>query len=707
MNSWLPGGAQAWNAQLRDTISRASVSVQQLAEKAELQQFGDKVLATAANFAEHGEAALSDARKSVVGGAAVFGLLQKDEQYASVEELARRFAQEGRELGHHASAGDITEFLRRWTQRLEADGDAGLAAKRALCSSGALPEALARLARSKVGRSTIRNATAANVTAAGAEQAPQLLRQLLTSASPASPAVLDQLLLLLAEATKAVAQGCKAGGGAETEAIEEDLRSILGLLASACTLGPEVEVREAARRAEAVEAAVQALTGSSTAPAEGLPVVGAIASGSTVWAEWPGNGQWYRARAVSTHGSDAKVDWLTPPSDVECGREAEYLVGALGDDTQSSMLPMASMVTIAQERPHLNLKCGLDAWRQQLSTAEGHNRLFVDLRATCEESLAPDAASSAAEGGARARPDEAALQQAFTEIAGNVVSLRLGLAQRREALGHADLGGVAAAALEPKSLQTSDEPVQSGPGDGSPQKALQARVAELKERRADLLAQLRAVEEELSQASAELARAGGGSSESGAAAGGGTERFRRLTESLAVASQVEGLLATRRQQASLVDRSKGNLKERSELLAKACLSSEVSRRRQLEELVQGLHAALWGPRGEDWAQEASKANEVRTLIGRTGNLVEQAWKEMVQLAAETLGDGGLVGARSEDLSRAAKRYKELRKELGANLERLNKLEANAEQEAQLKSFLKSSKPPAGTAGPAGGAGSSA
>merc|ERR1711972_1142849 len=98
------------------------------------------------------------------------------------------------------------------------------------------------------------------------------------------------------------------------------------------------------------------------------------------------------------------------------------------------------------------------------------------------------------------------------------------------------------------------------------------------------------------------------------------------------------------------------------------------RRRQLEELLAGLHAAIWGPHAAVLVKDEKRLASVHAIISRTCALVEHAWREMVQLAAEALGDGGPLGADSEDMTRAAKRYKEMRKELQDNLDRLAKLE---------------------------------
>merc|ERR1711957_360371 len=65
---------------------------------------------------------------------------------------------------------------------------------------------------------------------------------------------------------------------------------------------------------------------------------------------------------------------------------------------------------------------------------------------------------------------------------------------------------------------------------------------------------------------------------------------------------------------------------------------------------------------------------MRGFTSRASKLVDLAWREMVQLAAETLGDDGSLRANSADMSRAAKRYREMRQECVKNMARLAKLE---------------------------------
>merc|ERR1719181_2474286 len=72
-------------------------------------------------------------------------------------------------------------------------------------------------------------------------------------------------------------------------------------------------------------------------------------------------------------------------------------------------------------------------------------------------------------------------------------------------------------------------------------------------------------------------------------------------------------------------------------------------------------------------RDSERLASIRQLHARAGGVVEHAWRESVQLAAEELG-GGVLGADSEGMSRAAEKYKKMRQQIQNNLDRLTKLE---------------------------------
>ncbi|CAE8649661.1 unnamed protein product, partial [Polarella glacialis] len=79
----------------------------------------------------------------------------------------------------------------------------------------------------------------------------------------------------------------------------------------------------------------------------------------------------------------------------------------------------------------------------------------------------------------------------------------------------------------------------------------------------------------------------------------------------------------------------------------ACLQAEKDRTRLLEELLAGWHAAIWGPHHEALVRNAERLSKAKALQGRAQGVVNQAWKETVQLAAETLGSSLSLGDVSE------------------------------------------------------------
>jgi len=194
--------------------------------------------------------------------------------------------------------------------------------------------------------------------------------------------------------------------------------------------------------------------------------------------------------------------------------------------------------------------------------------------------------------------------------------------------------------------------------------SLRNRVAELEQERVELLTKLKAVDDELDAARNALRKQTHPECQ-----------LRFISQVEATSSEVVALLCSRKQDA--VGSGVADLTAPSDPLdvAGACLASERLRRRQLEELLAGLKAALWGPDAKDLIKDPGHAADVRKIIARAGGHAEQAWKDMVQLAAEAFGDGGSLKANSEEMSRAATRYKQMRHELVNDLERLGKLEA--------------------------------
>ncbi|CAJ1457987.1 unnamed protein product [Effrenium voratum] len=156
--SWLRGGAQEWNSQFRDTLSRAASSVQRFAEQAELQHLGEQFLASAQTLAEQSEAALSNVADKVTGGVSSLGLTSEDSPKRS-GDLAQRFVREAKQLesagGTRLMVAEVAEVLHTWQERLSAPGKGSTSALKALLQSQALHIALTDLTRSRAGRAVL------------------------------------------------------------------------------------------------------------------------------------------------------------------------------------------------------------------------------------------------------------------------------------------------------------------------------------------------------------------------------------------------------------------------------------------------------------------------------------------------------------------------------------------------------------------------
>mmetsp|Transcript_70892 Transcript_70892/g.125263 ORF Transcript_70892/g.125263 Transcript_70892/m.125263 type:complete len:763 (+) Transcript_70892:62-2350(+) len=165
-----------------------------------------------------------------------------------------------------------------------------------------------------------------------------------------------------------------------------------------------------------------------------------------------------------------------------------------------------------------------------------------------------------------------------------------------------------------------------------------------------------------------------------------------LGQAVELAREVEELIAKRLQMAHDLDGARQAITSRSDKIAAACLEAERLRGRMLEELLSGLHAALYGEDAHELVQDTVTAGSVNEIISRARNLSDQAYKEAVQFAAETL-DGPLA-AGNLDMSRSAKRYREMRPELKKNLDRLATLERNAPMVPPTPKKKKEPVPPA-------------
>jgi len=147
-----------------------------------------------------------------------------------------------------------------------------------------------------------------------------------------------------------------------------------------------------------------------------------------------------------------------------------------------------------------------------------------------------------------------------------------------------------------------------------------------------------------------------------------------LLDALSMSCDVEKLVYTRLTSAHALAGSHDRLVGLRPNVAAACIEAEQLRGRHLEELLSGLHSAIYGEDVAFVLQDAASITNTKNIITSAMKLADQAWREAVQFAAETL-DGPLAKG-CEDISRAARRYKEFRSELRKVQERLSMLERN-------------------------------
>mmetsp|Transcript_17589 Transcript_17589/g.30814 ORF Transcript_17589/g.30814 Transcript_17589/m.30814 type:complete len:608 (+) Transcript_17589:27-1850(+) len=597
--SWfteLTDGAKDWNASIRDTLNRAASDVQKevqkFADQAELQQLGEKVRASAQSIAESSEAALREA-SSVTGLEGLFDGI--DGFVGSDTPLAKRFASEAARL-EEAEAKLVARLAADLFQSWIAASDSA-AGIQALLEAEALPRALRVLGRSQADGRGLLHMAIHRIESKSSSRDGEALGILLTRLSSVEPEVLLQTLKIFTDAADAAAE-------TKTHESQKDLEWALILL-EAALLGPETLSSESAKALQTSDALAEAVAPRAAPGAE-------VLQGSTVWAQSPIDGRWYRAEVASC-GKLIEVTWLQPPEEVACGAEAEYLGAATGDQSTCSVLPPNAVVPL-KERPAPAMAASEEDWLRAIENADALASNFRELRDFC--------APKTAENISTADSVEARSRKALKSL----VLIRSQVEAEKTSMNDEEL----------QDLQEKQEKDA-------------ARKAELLNRRRQLEAELQALDAEL----AELSKA----------SAAGVHRPKLLSRCELAVMELEASLVARQERLS-------GLRADPARLTAACLSSERGRRRQLEELMAGFHAAIWGPESSSLGKNAGLVAALRSSHARAERIVEQAWREAVQLAAEVLGDGDIS---SEDMSRAGKRYKEMRHELEQNLERLAKL----------------------------------
>lgn len=163
-----------------------------------------------------------------------------------------------------------------------------------------------------------------------------------------------------------------------------------------------------------------------------------------------------------------------------------------------------------------------------------------------------------------------------------------------------------------------------------------------------------------------------------------------LTSSAELARVIEQQLDARVTAVASVQQERECSESSRPALGFACLAEELARTKALEELCAALHGNVWGSNAaEHLSGDRPRVVALRAAHERALVLVEQAWRESVQLSAEVMGQKDAPLGLSEALSRAGKQYKDMRQQLASNHERLMQMGAGLPAQAQPLSFEES------------------
>jgi len=147
-----------------------------------------------------------------------------------------------------------------------------------------------------------------------------------------------------------------------------------------------------------------------------------------------------------------------------------------------------------------------------------------------------------------------------------------------------------------------------------------------------------------------------------------------VSEVGALSVEVEKLVAKRVENVEVVKRDYPEVAENREIVTSLCIQAEETRRNHYEVVLAELEKSLWGAGAYYIQEDKQRLKELRALVGQSLGHLNQVGREMVTLAAECLANEDLLGIDSEEISKVATRYKEMRTDLQANLTRIGKME---------------------------------
>jgi len=705
----------------------------------------------AASFAEPGDEAARDAAGASVGRS------PPPVAEASHAETAKRFRAEALALSVALSApaedcnlcaAAVTEALTAWERRLAAATQETAAPAvanstlRAFLHSRALEVTLEAVFGSGSFNAVLHKAASAVMAlpdamaqeAHGSSEGEALARLLLRT-STASPAVLSELLLLLAGASR-TAERCRSGLlSARGIEAEEDSRWVMRLMTATFIDGDEADVLEVSRACDSME---QALTAARASLSEDIldchdrrATLKKLPAGGEVWACWPGDGYWYRASVKSSTKRRVQVAWLSPPAEAAEELDAsEYVAGSaseggmpFGELGRSAVLPVAE----AARRPAPASAGGEgdERWGRLLSVLEEYDMHFRELRSLCSEIERLRRSGAAAAGPPEQQPP---LSGAATTMS----AFRAEAEERAESLGCvAALSSSKAKGLQEAIARSTGAAASELQAVRTERLQMAARVDTARARREELERQLRELGEELSAAEAALGVLREREEQLAAEEVHATEELVRSCQAArehadiaaeqqevltraAVASQVvEKQLASRAAAVAGVAALRETFGCREQAMRATCVASNRAQRRALQELLAAWYDCIWGPEAAVVAKNAEQIDKLRSLHRQVLRIVDAALQAAEDSAlpekAKAGGSGVLESlfgqghAESDDesdddavagcMSRVAPKYKRMRHQLSKNLERLAEMEASAP--IVEKALAAASGPPSG------------
>lgn len=222
------------------------------------------------------------------------------------------------------------------------------------------------------------------------------LAHVMLQASEAPEALVAQLLALLAEAAEA-ADRCGGAMAEEKNPAEEDVGWVVNLVLATLAEKHEADTLASKRLSEALRTALdnhskasEACKGKPATPqhhgtaSKAAPFAGGGRPdiGGDVWACWPVDGHWYRAKVLGFAPRDrVKVAWCAPlKEDSHDCVEISDLDAELFSELSSSSLIRVDASIRRPPPAELTQVPAENCWTQALRKVESHSRNFQELR---------------------------------------------------------------------------------------------------------------------------------------------------------------------------------------------------------------------------------------------------------------------------------------------------------------------------------------